>query len=165
MLGADSAQSNLYWQSFLLHAAPSGQRVSKRNFVRIFEISAHGQPASESGNGDSKWLDESREVHGCCVSLQVWIRGKNYFLNSFRAQPVKQLANFELFGADSFNRGQRPVQYMVLALVLAGPFDGDHVQWLLDNTDPRCIAVRTRTELARASLRDVEALLAQNHSL
>ena len=60
----------------------------------------------------------------------------------------EQLADAQPLRADPVDRRDRAVEDVVEALELAGPLEGEHVERLLDDAQPRLVAARVAADRA-----------------
>ena len=74
----------------------------------------------------------------------------------------EQLADLQPVRPDAVDRRDRPVEDVVEALELARPLEGEDVERLLDDAQPRLVAHRVAADRAQRLVADVEAAIAED---
>src|SRR4051794_5236428 len=117
--------------------SPSCECASQGHLVGVLEITAYRQSTRQTGHAQVHVLQESAEIGGRGVALDVRVGRQDHLGHGAVGEPGHQLADAQLLRADAFQRGDRPAQHVVAPPELAGPFDRDHVLGLLDHADQR----------------------------
>src|SRR2546421_155512 len=84
-----------------LDLAATLQRSAKREFVRVLEIAAHGQPAGDAGDLQTQRLQQPGEVERRRLTLDVRVRAEDHFLHALAAEPAEQFLDPQLVGPDT----------------------------------------------------------------
>lgn len=93
--------------STILQLPPALNSTADGRFINIFQIAPHRDAVSRAGDPDTERLDQTPEVERCCLSLHGKIGGDNHLLNLPAAQPLQQVDNMELIGADTIQWRKR----------------------------------------------------------
>src|SRR5581483_11883114 len=97
--------------------------------------------------------EKPAEVQRGRLPLHVRVRAQDDLLHPFGVEPLEQLLDAELIGADPFDRADRALSDVVAAAVFTGPFHRDDVTGLFDDADRRAVAPRVGADLAASRLR------------
>src|SRR5438552_11327640 len=145
--------------------APALEGPDQRHLVGILEVAADRDAACDPGDRADRVREPLGEVHRGGLALERRVRRDDNLLerHSPRLRLVgarQELADAEAVGADPVDRRDRAVEDVVQALELAGPLEGEHVERLLDDTEPGLVPARGGADAAHRRGADVEAALA-----
>src|SRR4029077_9353481 len=79
-----------------------------------------------------------------------------------RIDAPQQLVDLQPVRPDPVDRRDRAMEEVVSAPELAGPFEGQHVERLLDDAQAALVATAVAADGAQRRVADVEALLAED---
>src|SRR3954453_17132384 len=115
--------------------SPSCECASQGHLVGVLEITAYRQSTRQTGHAQVHVLQESAEIGGGRVALDVGVGRQDDLGDGPVGEPPHQLPDAQLLGTDALQGRDRAAQHVVAAAELAGAFDGDHVLGVLDDTD------------------------------
>jgi hypothetical protein len=108
----------------LVDSAPTLKGSSQGHVIRIFQISTHRQSGCELGNRDLHGPKQPRKIGCGRLTLEIWVSGKNDFLDSGVSQTLHQILDAKLIWAHAGNRRNCSTQHVIEAAELAGALDG-----------------------------------------
>src|SRR5574337_322110 len=147
-----------FWRTTpALHLAPPLQRLGKRHFVGVLQVTAHRQAASDSRDPNGERFQQTREVHRRRLTLDVRIRGQDHLFDLPSIQALQKGLGRKLVGTTSLQRRQRPPQYVVPSLEAGSLLDSPQVVGLFHHAQRRSVSSRVGADGALLALRDVIA--------
>ena len=152
------------------HRAAAGQRTAQGQLVGEFQVAAHRQPGSDSGDGQpGNVAQHPHQVGGGRLALGVGVGGDDHLGDvdavDLLTDPVQQLADPQLLGTDSGQRIQCPAENVVAAAEFAGALDGLDVLGLLDDAHLRAVPSGVGADAATLVVGDVAAHRAKLHAV
>ena len=106
------------------------------------------------------------EVHRGRLALEGRVGGEDHLGEGRRlgglVDPLQELGDAEPVRADAIDRRDRAVEHVVEAAELAGPFEREDVERLLDDAQPASSRARVAADRAERRVADVEAALAEH---
>ena len=91
----------------VFHRAGKGHAVSEAN------IAADGDTAADAGDLDAGRFDETGEIESRGFAFRIGVRCKDDFLHRLILQAFQKLFDLEIFRADTIQRGERAMQYVI----------------------------------------------------
>src|SRR3954468_173231 len=149
---------------YALHLTAARERSTERHLVRVFEVPADRESASESGHTHAPAQTVGQEGRGRLAS-HVRIRREHDLLDPVSLDPTEQLVDPQMLGLDAVKRGERSTEDVVQPPILVRPLDRDQVDRLLDDADDRPVATGVLADGAELFLGQVPALLAEADAL
>src|SRR5262249_32249512 len=109
--------------------------AGKGRIVNEFKGPAHWEPSSKSRDSTTRLRDGASNVEGGGVPLDGRVRGDNEFADVSVTNAGGEIAQVQIFRADSVDRRQDTVEDVVKTPVVTGPFHDDHVLRLCHDAD------------------------------
>lgn len=138
--------------------------TGERHLVGIFQLTPKGDPAGNRshlharGGGGRKLL--LNKINGC-VPLDGGVKCKDQFLYIFLVDAVDQGIDIQLIRTYAIEGRNDSPKHVVGAIKLLGAFNGDHITYILHNTDQFLLALGIGTDGTDVCIRHVKATLAE----
>ena len=85
------------------HFLTAGEGAQDGALVGILQVAAHGEAAGKAGDLDAKGLKLLVEVEGGGIAFHAGIGGDDDLLDPASFDPLDELADLEVIGADAFD--------------------------------------------------------------
>ena len=105
-----------------------------------------------AGNPNTERLNQSAEVERRRLPLHGKVGGNNDFIYLFIAQTFQQVADMQLVRANTIQRRECTVEYMIATTIRAASLDRHQTLRFFDNTDDLAITPRITAQGARVGL-------------
>ena len=134
-----------------------GEGAAEGEFIHELQIAAYGHSAGGAGDDDAERVEQTGQIQGSGFAFNVGAGGDYDFLDLPAAEPIQQLFDFELVGADAFNGVHRPVKHMVETFEFAAALHHRYVSGFLHHADDGCVSALVVAELADVVCAEIAA--------
>ena len=145
----------------MLQLAPSFQRFGHRDFVRVFNVAAGGDPCSDARHPDRRIFQHSLNVDRRGFAFHRWVGSNDQLIHLTTLNTLTQTCKTQMFWADAVQRRQRTVKHVIDAVVTARLLDRGYVGWFFDDANQALIACGAAAIHAGINVGDVAANRAQ----
>lgn len=125
--------------------------------VGVLDLGADGYPMGKAADGDTKWAEQARKVKGGGVAFHVWVRRQHDLRDRVVSQPLQKRPNAQRVWANSVQRTDRAVQYVVQALKFPRALKGEHVLGVLHHTNHLEVSSARPADLAWVGCGEIAA--------
>src|SRR5690606_7231276 len=101
----------------------------------VFEVSPDRKPGREPGDSQFHVHQESREVGGCRLTLEVRVGGDDHLGHGAVRESLHQLTDAQVVRPDTVDGADGPAEHVVQAAELAGSLNRHHIFRLFDDAD------------------------------